>query len=303
MKPKTILLALFIAMGNSAVGSEDLEILQESATAWVEAYNKGDAEAISSLFVARGEFALASGELLLGREEIKSYYSELFSMEARPQAALEAGSVRFVSDRIALEDGTIHLTSPEGGVSSHFYTAVHERQEDGGWLLASVRDEGGDESTPSEKLLSLEWLIGDWVIQTEAGDTWISFFWSDDGPYIDAKATTESPDAPSSSATMRIGWNENTETFQSWSFDADGGFNQSKWTTMNPGEFLLRTEGITASGETNVSTQILRELPGGAGFSWTKRDQVIAGELAEDRTLKAVKRPPEPSEESPSPEN
>lgn len=303
MKPLLFTILIGISsLSSSSFGQEDLSKLENSARTLIAAFNAGDAEAVSSLFVEGGELLLASGELVLGREDLLAHYTEVFADDARPRAALEAGSVRFLTDNLAVEDGTVHLTSPDGEISSHFYQAVHVKQEDGSWLFASIRDQEGDHALPAEKLIALQWLIGDWIIQTDGADTWISFSWSDDGPYIDAKALTESPDSMDTAATLRIGWNEKEETFVSWGFDAEGGFNQSIWYADGPERWILKTSGVTATGETSVATQVLSLGESAQRFSWLKRDQIIDGVIQPDRTLSAVKRPPQPMAVSAEPD-
>jgi uncharacterized protein (TIGR02246 family) len=295
MKP--LLLTILIGIGSLSItsfGEDDLSKLENSARNLIAAFNAGDAEALSSLFVEGGELLLASGEIILGREDLLAHYTEVFADDARPQAALEAGSVRFLTATLAVEDGTVHITSPDGEISSRYYQAVHVKQEDGNWLFASIRDEEGDHALPAEKLIALQWLIGDWIIQADGTDTWISFSWSDDGPYIDAKALTESPDSMDTAATLRIGWNEKEETFVSWGFDAEGGFNQSTWYADGPERWVLKTSGVTASGETNIATQVLDLDDSAQSFTWSKRDQILNGVIQPDRTLNAVKRPPQP---------
>lgn len=296
MKPfcHALLILVGLCFCQVCLSQEDLSKLEASAEAFVKAFNEGDSEAISELFLPNGELILASGELIAGQEEIRSHYEEVFADTTGPKAALEAGSVRFLTDSLAVEDGTIHLNYPDGEISSHFYTAVHAKQDDGTWRFASVRDEVGDHALPSEKLMELSWLIGDWLIQTDFGGTWLTFSWSEDGPYIDARAVSESPEGPSTAATMRIGWNEKEEAFISWGFDAEGGFNQSSWTERSEGEWILRTEGVTSTGESNHATQVLAMEKGGDEFVWIKRDQTIGGEAQPDRTLSVVRRPPEP---------
>jgi len=299
MKPHFLAISCVISFCISSLSAQDdLSKLEQSARSFVEAFNAGDADAIASLFVQEGELVLASGELVIGRANLAEHYSAAFSESDRPQAALEAGSVRFLTEDMAIEEGTVHLTEPSGEISSHFYTAVHAKQEDGTWLFASVRDEIGDHALPAEKLFALEWLIGDWVAQINGSDTWISFSWSDDGPYIDAKALTESPEGPSTASTMRIGWNERDESFVSWAFDAEGGYNYSTWISPETDQWLMKTQGITSEGETNTVTQEVTLNSSGESFSWSKRDQIIGGVLQDGRTIQFVKRPPAPSSAS-----
>ena len=185
----------------------DAEIgkLAENAASFIAAFNGRDAETLAGLFLPAGEIVLASGEVIATQEEILAHYTEVFSDEGQPEAAVDAGSVRFVAEDLAMEDGTFHLTYDTGEVSSHEYIAVHSRQEDGSWLIASLKDIAGDNSLPDEKLPALSWLIGDWLIEYEGSDTWISFDWSQSGPYIDARALTEAAGETGTMATMRIG--------------------------------------------------------------------------------------------------
>lgn len=270
----------------------DLKTLAANAGAFVEAYNKADAGALAKLFLPEGEIVLSNGDIVAGREEIGKFYDEVFTGEPRPKAALEAGSVRFVTPGIAIEDGTLHVTKPSGEIASHFYTAVQVKQENGNWLTASIRDEIEDHAPASEKLLALEWLVGDWLIEKEGTRTFISFSWSDDGPYIDGKALTEQAGEQSTSSTYRIGWNANRKNQVSWAFDALGGYTRSEWTASDNG-WLLRTSGITADGEVNQSTQTLVPDANRQGFTWSSRDQTIGGEVQPDTSIRVVKRPPE----------
>jgi len=270
-----------------------LEKLAASATAFVEAYNEGDAAALAALFLPDGEITLADGGVVSGRDEIEAFYAEVFAGEDDPQAALEAGSVRFITPTIAIEDGTFHVTAPSGEVISHNYTAVQVQQDDESWLTASVRDSLDDTAPPSEKMIALEWLVGDWKVERDGVHTWIAFDWSEDGPFIDGRALTEEAGEESTAATWRIGWDARREGYVSWGFDALGGYNYSEWTSTDTG-WLLRTRGVTADGEGNQSTQLLEPSESGESINWTKRDQVIGEELLPEVTVKIVKRPPAP---------
>jgi len=241
-----------------------------------------------------GEMVLLSGAVLRGREAIKEHYDEVFGDDEDATASYESGAARLLTNGVAIEDAEMSFTAPSGEVSVHPYTAVHIKQKDGSWLLARVRDVSGDFAQPTEKLRALEWLIGDWVIQIEDSDTWISFDWSKDGPYIDARALTEKADVQSTAATLRIGWDALKNGFVSWSFDSLGGYNYSEWTSTGDDSYLLKTRGVTADGESLSSTQIVALAPSGEFFTWTKRDQIIDGEVTPDISLNVVKRPPAP---------
>ncbi|MCP5544321.1 MAG: SgcJ/EcaC family oxidoreductase [Akkermansiaceae bacterium] len=270
-----------------------LAALASRAQDFVDRYNQGDSAALASHFVPRGEIVLADGGVVSGREEIKDFYDEVFAGEDDPKGALEAGSVRFVTPGIAIEDGTFHVTKPDGEVVSHYYTAIQVQQDDGGWLTASIRDELEDLAPASEKLIALEWLVGDWLIERDGSRTFLTFSWSEDGPFIDGRALTEIAGESSTSSTYRIGWNNERKNFVSWAFDAEGGYMNAQWTGSDEG-WLLRSHGVTADGESNEATQVLVPDSGLQSFVWNTRDQVIGGEVQPDASTRVVKRPPSP---------
>ena len=270
----------------------NLDALAANAVSFVDAYNKAEPETLAQLFLPEGEIVLADGDVIGGRDEIRDFYQGVFAGDEKPKAAREAGSVRFVTPGIAIEDGTLHITKPSGEVISHFYTAVQVKQGNGAWLTASIRDEIEDHAPASEKLIALEWLIGDWLIEVDGTRTFLAFTWSEDGPYLDGKALTEQAGEDSTAATYRVGWNAKRKSFVSWAFDARGGFNKSDWTAADNG-WLLRTSGVTADGETSESTQTLVLDPSRQSFTWSKRDQTIGDEVQPDSTTRVVRRPPD----------
>ena len=276
---------------NADPNKSSLEALAANAQAYVNAHNEGNAEALANLFIADGEIILSTGEIVSGRAEIEQFYGDLFAGEKRPRAALEAGSVRFITPKLAIEDGTLHVTRPSGEVISHHYTSTQVQQDDGSWLTASIRDEIEDVAPASEKLLPLEWLIGDWIIEKNGLRIFLTYKWSDDGPFIDGKAVTEMAGEKNTSSTYRIGWNNNRDNYISWAFDSFGGHIISQWTKNNSG-WLLRASGVTADGEVNHSTQTIEPDPSLQHYTWTTRDQTIAGNTLPDGSVRVVKRPP-----------
>ena len=300
-----LLFALVGALGLAAAQGEDpnapkLAALEKTAQSFVNAYNKGDAEAISKLFLPEGELVVATGQVVSGRQAIADFYARSFVGEEAPKAALEAGSVRFVTPGIAIEDGTLHVTAASGEVLSHHYTAVKVQQEDGSWLHANVRDHLEDRAPASEKMIALKWIIGDWQMQVENTITSITFDWSEHGPYIDGKAVTEIAGVPAVSTTWRLGWDARRKGYAAWAFDAGGGFSHSEWTLASDNSWLLRTNGVTADGEGNVCTQVVEVDPTGESFKLITRDQTIGDVVQPDRTVTLVRRPPHPQTSKPS---
>lgn len=287
------LCAVFAQESTEAI-DPNLEAIQKNAQDFLTAYNAQDVEGLAKQFLPDGEIVFADGTVAAGREAISEFYTELFSAEEDPKGALEADSVRFVTPGVAIEDGTFHVTSPTGEVSSHFYTAVRVKQEDNSWKIASVRDELEDHAPANEKLLDMAWIIGDWLIEADGARTFVTFEWSDDGPYIDGRALTEMAGVESTSSTYRIGWDAVRKSPISWAFDAEGGHNQSIWTKTDSG-WLLRSTGFTADGEIITATREIEPDESGQSFLWLTRDHVLDGVAMPDNSTQVVRRPPDPA--------
>lgn len=300
-------LASTLAWATPAVRSQDeagedpnaalLEALKGSAERFVEAFNRADADAVAATYLPEGEITLKDGSIVAGRAAIAEFYRESFEAagEVKPKAAIEVESVRFVTPGVAIESGNLLITEAGDITTSHPYTAVQIKQEDGSWLTGSVRDELGGGAPPSEKLLALEWLIGDWIIQQDGAETLLSFAWSDFGPYIEGGAEVAQTYAGAVGISLRIGWDAAREGFVSWGHDSEGGYVQSEWTGTAPGAWLMRSKGVTSDGEANEYLQVCEVAADKQSFTWTIRDQTIGGEPQPDRRLTAVKRPPLPN--------
>lgn len=299
MKPTSFLAIPLLACPLIAFSQEDPEAakltqLRKTAQSCVDFFNKQDASGLAGLFLKNGEMTTATGETITGREQILSFYEGVFDSDEPRKAALEAGSVRFLLPGIAVEDGTFHVTLSSGEVISHDYTAVQIEQEDGSWLTARLKDSIEDSAPASEKMIALDWIIGDWKVEIDGASIWIAFEWSKDGPYIDGRLLSEKSGSENTATTFRIGWNALLKGYTSWAFDELGGYTHSEWTFDGNNGWLLRTRGITADGEANICTQTIQVGISAQSFTWTTRDQIIGGQIIPSRKMTVVKRPPSP---------
>ena len=278
--------------------TDDIETLRASAENYVKAYNEKDAKAIAALYLENGEIHARGGEVVSGRQAIEARYEMLFTEGQSGQAALEVGKLRFVSPGIAVEEGTVHVTYDDEELKSFNYTAIHVEQDDGIWKTARVRDEPKAPNPAHDHLEDLSWILGDWMLESGETKTYLSFDWSDDGPFLDGRALTESAETLDTSATMRIARNPENSTYVSWLYDADGGFSVGEWIRKDDKSWLIRQRGVTSDGEKMRGTREIRVDANGQGFTWNSRDMTIDGELLPDRDLRVVKRPPSPGSAS-----
>ncbi len=151
--------------------------IRASAEAFVKAFNRGDAKAVAALWTANGTMADDRGEILRGRKAIEDQYAAFF--KAYPGAKMEVSvkSIDFPAPSMAVEDGTAQVVVRQAvpPVASR-YTAVHV-QEDGKWLMASVRETTIPLSSNFSRLAELGWLIGTWETKRDGTIVRATFRW------------------------------------------------------------------------------------------------------------------------------
>jgi hypothetical protein len=210
---------------------------------------------------------------------------------------VDIDSIRVLTPNIALEEGVARSKSAAGSpedVSS--YTCVHVKV-DGKWLLASVSDFPAEleDLTPHEHLQELAWLLGEWVDESPNSTVRSTCHWDESRNFLMYHFAVEIAGGISMHGTTRIGWDAVRKQFRSWVFDSTGGFTDGLWCRVND-EWIVKTNGATADGETCSSTNVYR-LINDDTYTFRSYDRIIDGELTGNIAEIVIKRrAPAPSE-------
>ena len=133
-------------------------------------------------------------------------------------------SLRFLGTDLAIEEGTASLTVSAGAPpQTNRYSVIYARQG-GRWLHARIRDEQPDEVSPHEQLLQLEWMLGEWVNESDDGIVKTRCKWSDDGNFLLREFDVKVEGRIALRGTQQIGWDGQRKQFRMWVFDDRGGF-------------------------------------------------------------------------------
>ncbi|KAJ3046548.1 hypothetical protein HK102_013141, partial [Quaeritorhiza haematococci] len=108
--------------------------------AYVRLFDGGDAKGLASLFTEDAEVFEADGARYRGRDLIERSFAESMAAQKGARLSLEIESIRLLTPDVAKEEGRSVTTLASGAVDSRYYTALIVKRE-GGWLLASVREE------------------------------------------------------------------------------------------------------------------------------------------------------------------
>ena len=147
----------------------DVRAITDLLASFVEAFNAKDAKAIGDLFTPDAEIEDEDGEITRGRDAIVERFTGTFAEKNVGTLAVAADSLRFLGADLAIEEGTATLsTGPDAPPLTNRYSVIYARQG-GRWLHARIRDEPSEEVTPHERLLELEWMLGEWVNESDEG--------------------------------------------------------------------------------------------------------------------------------------
>jgi len=260
---------------------------------FVRDFNKGDSKAIAAHFTEDAEVVDAEGELYQGREVIEQGFAEMFADDQGAKIELEIFSIRSLSPDVAQEHGRSVVTPKEGAPRSRLYSIVYVKR-DGRWLVSSVRDDLDPMVSPHDRLMDLEWMVGEWVDEGEDSLVRLNCRWSDDENYLLRSFTVHQNGEAVLSVSQRIGWDPIARQIRSWEFDTAGGFGEGWWTRDGERWVVKHTgvqpEGKTASG-TNTMTRERSDL-----VRWTSTDRVIGDQIIPDGlSYTLVRVPPAPA--------
>ena len=273
--------------------ADDEKAIAGLVAAFTKAFNAGDAAAAAATFAEDALVVDEHGERTEGRAAIRAQLAASFADNPGSTIAIKVDSLRFLGPDTALEEGRTTITPAGAGESpeiTHF-TVVYIKKN-GQWLQSAVRDEFSHDLRPHDRLKELEWLVGDWINESQDAVVNTSCKWSDDGNFLIRDFTMKTQGQPVLSGTQRIGWDAVKHQFKTWIFDSEGGFGEG-YLTRDGDRWLIKAEGVRQDGHPASATNIITRL-GKDRISWQSVDRTLGGAaIAGINEFTVVRKPPE----------
>ena len=273
-----------------AARGEDEKAIRALLDAFTRAFNAGDAAAAAATYTETALVVDEQGERAEGRTAIRDQYAASFADNPGSSIAIQSDSLRFLGPDTALEEGQTTIKPAGGGVHEITrYTAVYVKLG-GHWLQSAVRDEIPRDLSPHHHLKELEWLVGDWVNESQAAIVTASCKWAPGGNFLDREFTIKTRGQAVISGTQRIGWDPLRRQFKTWIFDSLGGHAEGYW-TRNGDHWVIKTEGVRPDGLPESATNIITRL-GKDRLGWQSTDRTLGGAAIAGIDEFVVVRPP-----------
>jgi len=273
---------------------ELVEAVKKAEIATIEAFNKGDADALAKLFDEKGELVDENGNVFAGREQISGLFKAFFERFPKAQLQMEVTGVRTVGDSLAIEEGVRLITLPDSDVAAQVrYAAVRDKVGDS-WPIASYSEFADDPPpTPAEMLSAVSFLVGDWIDESPEGKTTINYRWEDDGNFLLGDYTLAVAGMPESRSHQRIGWDPLEGVIRSWTFDSDGGYSTGEWVPTEAG-WVIKSDATMPDGTTGSATVTVTPTDADH-FIVRSSDRIIGGVDEPEFELTVARRPPQPA--------
>jgi uncharacterized protein (TIGR02246 family) len=279
---------------------EEKSIL-EGLAGFAQAYETENVAALSDMFLDETMVVDPDGNATRGKAAVVAMYSDAFKESDGLKLESSVGDIRFVTPDLARVEGKVRLSTTKGDASEFTgFTALLARR-DGKWRIAEIHEYAAPTAdvTPYERLKELEWMVGDWVDESDNVKSTSTVRWADNQSYLVRTYAIEVQGEKPSTGTMFIGWDPQSGQIKSWLFNSEGGHGEGLWTRSSEKEWVVKSTGVLRDGRPTSATQI-QTMINKDSVKVSSIDRIIGGVVAPDiADVIMVRKPPQPGTVAP----
>ena len=278
-----------------AVSAEEKPI-RNLVDAFARAYSAPNLDALAACFTDDANVVDSAGESTRGKSAVVEMYAS--SLEENPNLKLEpkVQEIRFLTPDVARVEGQTRITTEKGEASEFTRFSSLMVKKDAKWLVAEIREYPAPEEEISsyDRLKEIEWMVGDWVDESESVKATSTVRWTDNKSFLIRTYQVEVKGEKATSGTVFMGWDPQTGQIKSWLFDSNGGHGEGLWTRTGEKEWVVKAQGVLRDGRPTSATQIHTVLNNDS-VKTSSIDRIIGGQIAPDiADVVMVRRPPQP---------
>ena len=235
--------------------SPEVTAITQQVTDYAKAYDAGDAKALGQFFTEDVEYTDENGNQTTGRSDIEQLLTDTFAQNKGATIDIQINSIRPLTPDVYQEDGVSTVTSSSGEKQSSAYSAIHIKK-DGKLLISRLFEYPLPDSTPTDQLSQLAWMIGSW--KDKGGDTNVETTaqWARGNNFITRTFKVSQANDVLLEGWQIIGWDPIEQRIRSWIFDSEGGYGQAFW-TRDGNRWLIKETRVSADGDETSAEQTL----------------------------------------------
>jgi uncharacterized protein (TIGR02246 family) len=277
-------------------GSGEEKPIRDLVDAFAKAYSAPDLKALAACFTDGVNVVDSAGETTRGKQAVAEMYASAF--EENPNLNLEpkVQEIRFLTPDVARVEGQTRLSTDKGDASEYTRFSSLVVKRDGKWLVAEIREYPApvEDVATYDRLKELEWMVGDWVDESESVKATANIRWADSKSFLIRTYQVEVKGEKATSGTVFIGWDPQTGQIKSWLFDSEGGHGEGLWTRTGEKEWVVKAQGVLRDGRPTSAT-LFHTILNNDSVKTSSIDRIIGGQIAPDiADVVMVRRPPQP---------
>ncbi|SRR6266478_913088 len=276
---------------SSGLSATDDQAIRQASAAYMEALNKGDVDAIVVFWGPDADYVDESGKMARGREAIAALFKKSVAELKGSKFKGQIHSLKFLRPEVVLVDGSVEVTSPDGTRDSNRHAIIWVKSGDK-WLISSARDLPAEtDNLPClayAQLKGLEWLIGEWIDETDKIDARVSCRWAPNKSFLVMEYAVKHENEDPLLVTVRVGWDARNQMIRSWMFDSRGGFGEGHWERQG-NRWVVGASGILPDGGTGSASYIY-EFVNQDTFVWHSKDREVDGQPVADVEVKFARK-------------
>jgi uncharacterized protein (TIGR02246 family) len=275
----------------AGISAADDKAIRQASAAYIAALNKGELEGIMAFWSPDADYVDEAGKMTRGRDAIAALFKQSLADQKNAKFKGQIHSLKLLRKEIALVDGSVEVNLSDGTRDTNRYAVVWVKSGDK-WLISSARDLPTEiDHLPSlayAHLQGLEWLVGDWVDQSDKIDATISCHWAPNKTFLIMEYSVKRDKEDPLLVTQRIGWDPFNQLVRSWTYDSKGGFGEGYW-EREGNHWLVGVSGILPDGGTGSATHIY-DFVNPDTFIWRSTDREIDEQPVADDEVKFVRK-------------
>lgn len=267
------------------------EAVVANVRAFTEAFNKRDVQAILKLFADDCVLTEADGSTTTGLKALEEELTDTFKLEPKAQISCSIDSLQVISPDVIIEEGkTTFFPDGKTLTAETEYQATHVKRGDR-WVMTRVRSFNRVVLSPYDSLRDLEWLVGDWVDESDDSVVESSYRWDKNKTFLLHDFSVRANGKHILTGTQRIGRDPLTKQIKAWVFDSQGGYAESLWSATDEG-WVMKANGVNSEGKVVSVTNQLTPI-GTDRYRFDAVDRVTGGERMPGVSIVVVRRPPD----------